>query len=88
MNMYKGLFKTETYNAQKPTINMVDWVEPTLYNNGTSTVLLNGMKILPGDSFILGPSGVEVSGFVNLVFPETGKHDIKVNYTILKKICQ
>lgn len=65
---------------------MIDWVEPTLYNTGKTNVFLNGIKIGPGDSFIIGPSGVLMNGILNLNFPDNGteKSEVKVNYVLLK----
>lgn len=85
--MQKGNFKTETFNQGKPTITMIDWVEPTIYNNGTSIVNVNGMNIKPGTSFRLGPANVKMNGVIHLQFPIAGRHDIKVNYTLLEKPC-
>ncbi|MDP2687527.1 MAG: hypothetical protein Q8O62_09910 [Aequorivita sp.] len=87
--MYKGSFITDTFSLDKSTINMKDWVEPTLYNTGATTVYLNGIAIGPGDSFILGPSGVEMSGTINLNFSEDSilKNEVKVSYALLIKTC-
>ena len=86
--MHKGSFITETFNPSKPTIVMRNWVEPTLYNTGETTVFLNGIAIAPKDSFILGAIGVEMNGTYNILFPEsTKKNEVKVNYVLLTKAC-
>lgn len=85
--MERGRFITDNFNQEKPTISMVDWVEPTIYNNGDSTVNINGMKLKPGGIFRLGPAGVKMHGTVHLFFPEAGNHEVKVSYTLLEKSC-
>ncbi len=87
--MQKGSFNTETFNIGKSTFTMRDWVEPTLYNTGETTVYLNGIGIDPGQSFGLGPSGVKMNGIISLNFPEDSpnKSEAKVNYALLEHIC-
>lgn len=85
--MYKGIFRTDTFNEDNPQINMDQWVEPTLYNTGTAVVYLNGIAIEKGASFILGPSSVEMNGTIALTFSEEGKKEVKVNYVLLQKQC-
>lgn len=88
--MYKGSFKTDTFNLDNSTITMRDWVTPTLYNTGKTTLYLNGIAVKPGDSFILGPQGVEMNGTHKINFPEDAiqKSEAKVNYVLLVKSCQ
>jgi hypothetical protein len=85
--MQKGFFITDTFNEANPTINMENWIEPTIYNNGDSIVSINGMILKPTGIFRVGPAGVEMNGPIHLFFPEEGKHDIKVSYTVLQKSC-
>lgn len=84
--MQRGSFRTESYDPSKPTIVMVDWVEPTAYNNGTSTVIINGIRLKPNASFKLGASGALMNGEVHIQFQmddPTQRHDVKVNYVLL-----
>lgn len=86
--MYKGSFITEIFDPAKPTVNMKDWVEPTLYNSGESTVYLNGIAIDPGDSFIIGPAGVQMNGTLNLIFNDDNvKNEVRINYVLIVQNC-
>jgi hypothetical protein len=85
--MYKGHFRTDTFNENNPEIQMNDWVEPTLYNNGNTDIYVNGMTLRPQGILRLGPANVEMNGTVHIRFPETGSHDVKVNYVIIEKPC-
>lgn len=83
--MYKGQFRTDTFNVSKPEIIMRNWVQPTLYNTGEEIIFLNGIAICPGDSFVIGANGVEMNGVINLIFDEgIGKKEAKVNYVLLQ----
>lgn len=87
--MNKGLFKTETFNPGKFIIEMNDWVEPTLYNTGETTVHINGIAIPPKASFALGPANVRMTGniVINFLEDNPNKQEVKVNYVLIAS-CQ
>lgn len=84
--MYKGRFYTETYSPEKTIIHMKNWVEPTMHNVGDTTAYLNGIAIAPGDTFILGPAHVEMSGTLEVQFLKSSlRQEVKINYVLLVK---
>lgn len=65
--MPKGHIDTRTYKANLDTdIKMDGWLSATIYNTGTSDVVVMGITVKPGDSFVLGNATVKLYTSIDL----------------------
>lgn len=49
-------------------ISIDGMIEPRIYNNGLTTMKIDGISLLPGESFSFGTTGAKMQGQFQLVF--------------------
>lgn len=89
MALQKANFSTKWYNQANNLIEMKDWIDTTLSNQGTSTAIVNGQTLLPGETFVVNGSTTLINGFIELKFkdPKDKINSVAVNFNRLIKNC-
>ena len=62
-------------------------VEPTFYNFGGGDVRVYDTVVKPGESFLAGCHNMVMEGEIPVVFLDDSKHDLKVYFGRLIKVC-
>jgi hypothetical protein len=84
--MLRTKFFTKWYSQKTNLITMKDWIDTTLSNEGTSTLIVSGQKVLPGEKFVVNGTTL-VSGEILLLFEDTTGNTSKVAANFNQTYC-
>lgn len=65
-----GHIDTRAYTPVNDLVKMDGWLSSTLYNTGEAQVLVMGINVQPGESFVMGNSTTKLYTEIKLQWPK------------------
>lgn len=77
MELAKGNLKNDFINQSKTGFSLKGKINPTFQNEGTAYVMIDGRKILPGESYSINVPNVILQNSIAITFePDSNKTKI------------
>lgn len=77
MELAKGNLKNDFINQSKTGFSLKNKINPTFQNEGTAYVVIDGRKILPGESYSINVPNVILQNAIAITFdPDSTKTKI------------